>query len=249
MQRFRVVAFFVLACLALTPAYRQTHAKNPDATGSDVDPTYRRRYTSSNDIYIGVGFGVTGAGLKTSSGDVISNGFIANNPLLGTELRIGFQHAGKILYFALEFTGAAYFAINDGPIGSSGGESVTVVGPGKGVFSVGFNIKPGISFNQRRGSIYLIAGAVYSWFSGSYSDSTNPMQTFSMDGFGLNYGIGMKHNLNDFTAVFLEFHGLAPIRGSGAFGLDRTPVSNGVEFTKISALETYTLLIGLDILM
>ena len=214
---------------------------------------------ASNFAYVGFGFDVAGVSFSTLSGGNIGTGFIGKNVLLGASARFGYEYIGRIAYVAVEIGASVMFSTSStGLIGSGMPEDpyVNMTGIKRGTATFALNIKPGFSFNSKKGAVYLIAGVAYNLFEGVYSEpvvNAVPVLTpFTASGFGLNYGVGIKHVINTFVIAFFEFNALAPIPSGGNKNLDRIPVNeNGdrVGLENLRALETYSIRFGLDFRM
>ena len=255
--------FIILLMVSFTLLPRVVLAKESNVFDSSFSEEVRDRKWSYNNMkeklnrkkrsffYAGFAFSVAGEAFSVNtakSGGIISDGFISQNPLLGMTFRFGYEFSGAIGYLASEIYSWAFFSTNpNGLIGSmASGESISLDQLGKGTVSLGVNLKPGFSINNNKGAIYAIIGTGYQFLNGIYEDSAGSATPFNMSGFALNYGLGAKYSVHSFIMLFLDFVAIAPIRGNGAFGLDRTAFHGNSPVADIIASENYSINVGLD---
>ena len=207
----------------------------------------------SNFFFVGGAFSISGVAFGISKdvyNSVISNGFLSDRVFLGPILRFGYESSTKFGYFSAELYGALSIGASGGLVGDlATGESITLSSVGSGLVHGGANLKYGISFNRNQGAVYLILGTSYLALRGTYEKKGSDTSSFDMSGFGLNYGIGMKHLIYGVMFLFVEFVAAAPIKGHGVSGMDRTVSSsntNSAAIKDIETLELYNLQVGLD---
>lgn len=277
MKKCFVLLFSLIAILAFNPVAIADYSSllSSDSNTGDMDNIVSedggnpevyvtqgvKRSSKLISAYAGGAFGLSGMAFNMNGGtngdQTITNGFIANGALLTLDLRFGVEFTPYKLYFALEGIGSFNFGVGSGAsasgtVGSSNAVTTLNVGDGAGAFQyVGINFKPGFTFNNKKGAIYAIVGCQYAFMTGSYTSptssttsTTTSQGTFDVSNIRLNYGVGLKHEVYDHIAVFMEFNSLAPI---GVSNGTLTPTNGNASSESISAYETYSFLIGVDV--
>jgi hypothetical protein len=201
------------------------------------------RFGPKHEFYTGASVNIGSAVVNTTTG-AIGGGFTINPPMIGLQLRLGYQMKYRGIFAAAELLGGLSFGLSSGGFtASNGSTSFSLLNGGiPGMQHIGINMKLGASINNDKTAPYVILGAIYQFATGTYT-SSNITQSLSASGFGLNYGIGIKHKVVKNIDVFLEFTSVAPIPSIDSIG--RAIFIGGMQKSSW-AFETYALNIGVD---
>ena len=203
-------------------------------------------------FYIGGGLGLTGMAFNVD-GTVLSNGFITQGATITTNFRGGYQFTPGMFYLAVEGFASLNFLISGGADVSgaisisnniSNNISLHSGNSAAGYQYFGINVKPGITFNNKKGAVYAIIGVAYNLMTGSYTE-TSPASsgTFDVSGVRLNYGFGVKHDVMEHMSIYMEFNSLAPI---GVSNGSLTPTNSVATTTNINSYEVYSFTVGAE---